>query len=253
MFSRTTCPMMPVASVRSGVERQASKSLASSRMINAVFSVTVFMQGSLGVSSQAAADRRAAPRSLSGVTIPEDMIKRHLDSLLGNSDPGDSLHHLHVVAADKGATGPLGVVSESALGVYVYAIAYDKASADSRWPNAEAFIRDTIKAAYIDHAKEGRVILFAGMSAEIWGIERGKNDALSERLLAAGRLQEHPNAVEATYVYAACRDGRRWRGTRYLTGPKAGTTDVEVIVGPQFPGESALPMAPWVRHLVGLD
>ncbi len=58
--------------------------------------------------------------------------------------------------------------------------------------------------------------------------------------------------VEATILYGACRDGRRWKGVRFLTGPKAGTTkDVELLVGQPSPDE-AFGAANLLRKLVGM-
>lgn len=75
------------------------------------------------------------------------------------------------------------------------------------------------------------------------------------RLLHAERkLQEHPKAVEATELYAACRDGRRWIGRHILTGPMAGTVGGPLVgLGPLVDGEKRFPYQRLIRRAVGID
>jgi hypothetical protein len=181
------------------------------------------------------------------VTIPEEMIMAHLDTLLTSSEPGASMHHLHVVAAPTGAVGPLGVPDEKQLAVKVYAIAPDGDV------EVERFIAKVIMAAAVEASEEGAVPLFAGMSQEVWTVH--PMDELGRRLAGQGRLHEHPDAAELTIVYGASRDGRRWRGRRWLTGPRAGTTEnVDLLVGRPHPHEGyGVVGAALVRRLVGIQ
>jgi hypothetical protein len=159
------------------------------------------------------------------VTIADDMITDYLSSLLGTSSPGDTMHHLLVVAADPGRPRtPLGLVEPDALKATLYAIAQDDTV------DAQQFIGKVIIGAAVDAHRAGLVIHFAGLALEaytVWlpndGDEAAEN--LARRLSADHKLEEHPSAVEMTKLYAACSDGRRWLGSHALTGPPAGKID----------------------------
>lgn len=155
--------------------------------------------------------------------IAEDDITRYIDILFGHSEPGAALHHLLVAAADPGDVDAFGMPKSM---VSMYAIA-----PDSNEP--EQFIGKAIISAGIDAYKAGRVILFAGFAKEVNVVDTRTADEATEnrarRMQAEGKLSEHPAAVEATWLYAACRDGRRWVGNHFLTGAKAGT-----IIGPDI-------------------
>lgn len=72
--------------------------------------------------------------------------------------------------------------------------------------------------------------MFAALAFEMWMV--APMDELARRLHREHRMNEHPDVMELTGVYGACRDGRRWRGRHWLTGPKAGTTDhVDLLSG----------------------
>lgn len=191
------------------------------------------------------------------MSIPEELIMSHLDSLLSSSEPGAEIQHLHTVAAPRGAVGPFGLVDESKLEACVYAIVPDDTPAKTM-----AFVRQAIATAAIQHYKKKQDVLFAGLSHEFFMVEipLGKVDvewdAEMTRLQREGKLHTHPDAVEMTTVYAACRDGRRWQSLRYLTGPKAGQTKaVDMFVGRIYHEEEGftLPTSPLVRKLVGLN
>lgn len=179
----------------------------------------------------------------------------HLDWLLTSSQPGTMLQHLLVVAAPRASVGPLGLVDESKLEVTMYGIIPDESS------NATmTLVRSTIGAAAVSHEGADELVLFAGLSHEVWGVsapvsENPEQIEEYQRYHREGRLSEHPDAVEQTLVYAACRDGRRWRGMRYLTGPKAGETfAVDFFVGREVQAEGFnSSTAPLVRRLVGLN
>jgi hypothetical protein len=180
--------------------------------------------------------------------IPEEMIIQHLESLLSSSEPDASLHHLHIVAAGPDAVGPLGLVDESKLEAMICAIAPDETV------DVVEFISRTIVAMAIDLSSKDKTVLFAGLSQEVWVVESPHWEEEAVRLHAAGKLHTHPNAVEVTIIYAACSDGRRWRGRRYLTGPKAGqTADVQLLAGQPAHNESqGVPVAPMIRKMVGI-
>ena len=186
------------------------------------------------------------------MTISEETIMFHLDLLLANSEPGAALHHLHVIAAPAGAVTPLGLPDPAALAVTVYAIAVT----DDVNVTVEEFVAKVIATAAVEAAKKDQSILFAGLAQEAWVVVKrdGKFDDLAMRLQSQGRLSEHPDASEVTVVYGACRDGRRWRGRRWLTGPKAGTTErADLLVGRPNPYESqGIAGAHLVRRLVGI-
>lgn len=179
------------------------------------------------------------------VTIPEELIMRHLDALMTDSEPGDRLHHLHVVSAPAGAIGPLGLPAESQLKTTIYAIA------PTEDVDAEEFITTVILAAAAETRRDGTLALFAALNQQVWAVR--PMDDLGRRLLRAGRLFEHPNVADLTVVYAACRDGRRWRGQRWLTGPRAGTSEhVDLLVGQPAQDEGVGLASAALRRLVGI-
>jgi hypothetical protein len=183
------------------------------------------------------------------VSIPEETIMKHLDSLLTSSEPGDILHHLHVLFAADGAVGPFGIPTEEQLQLHVYAIAPVGPDVEP-----EEFVLKSMAAAGVQHRSRGEKILFAAMNQEMWEVGREDFDDHARDLLKQGRLEDHPDSVEVTVVYAVARDGRRWLGRRWLTGPKAGQTgDLDLIVGAPRASEAfGLPFATVLRRLVGM-
>lgn len=183
------------------------------------------------------------------MTISEEDITWHLNFLLEQADPGDSLHHLIVMADEAvGERGPLGLPAGPKLAVSFHAIA-----ANNPNETLELFVAKVIATAAIDHATNNKKVLFAALSQEVWMVE--DPDEATRKLLDSGelRVSDHPDAQEATVVYGACRDGRRWRSRRWVTGPKAGQTgDVDILVGPvrgpEFFGHSAGML---LRRMVG--
>jgi hypothetical protein len=181
--------------------------------------------------------------------ISEDRIMQQLDMLLSTSEPGNSPNHLHVLSVPQSAFGPLGLPDEAQLKFDVYAIA---AAGGEDTP--EQFTGKVIMAAAIKCSQQGEVVVLAGMSQEMWHVESASWDEEAVRLQAEGRLDEHPDVVELTIVYGVCCDGRRWRGRRWLTGPKAGQTeDVELLVGQPRRGESrGIAVEALLRRLAGM-
>lgn len=179
------------------------------------------------------------------MSISDERIMGGLDWLLTHAEPGSVLDHLLVVSAPRAAIGPLGLVDDDKAEGSVYAIGL------TRDVDEEQFIAKTIVASGIDLTKRGHVILWAGLSKELVTVQNMDDHA--RRLLAESRLEEHPRAVEVTVVYAACRDGRRWRGRRWLTGPQAGQSeDAVMLIGPPDLQEQA-GQPTLVRRLVGLS
>lgn len=183
--------------------------------------------------------------------IPEEMIMRHLDMLLTGSEPGATLHHLHVVAAPRGAIGPLGMPDPDKLHTSVYAIA------PTEDVNVNEFVTKVVRMAGVEAFRHAAVPLFAAMAWEAWAVISTPGtgrDALADELLRANRLPDHPTAAEVTMTYGVCRDGRRWHGRRWLTGPKAGTSeDISLLVGRPAAGEGyGIPAARAMRALVGV-
>lgn len=179
--------------------------------------------------------------------LSEETLMRHLNSLLSSSEQGDMIHHLHVVSAPADAVGPLGTIDEAKIHSAVYAIV------PTGDVDPEMFTAQVIVMAGVEEVKRNARVLFAGLSQEMVTVSDG--DDLARDLRRRGKLSEHPRAVEATVLYAAARDGRRWRGIRWLTGERAGTTDkVDIIVGKVTPQEgSGVRAAELVRRLVGID
>lgn len=170
------------------------------------------------------------------MTITEDAITGYLSTMLKFSDPGDTMHHLLAVAADRDAGGPLGVIDDAKLSATMYAIAPDDTV------DAETFVRQVVTGAAIEAYKAKQVIHFAILTIETYmvlGVEHDEVKAnLARRLEADKKLQEHPDVAEVTLLYGAARDGRRWDGRRILTGPRAGHQDgPDVIVGGLQPDE----------------
>jgi hypothetical protein len=181
------------------------------------------------------------------VTIPEEDITRHLNYLLEQADPGDSMHHLIVVADENyGKVGPLGLPAEPKPSVSFFMLA-----ADQSVEPVEVFIAKAIAGVALDHTSRGETIVFAALSQEVWAIE--DPDEADHKQIAAGRLNENPDAAEATFVYGASRDGRRWHSRRWVSGPKAGQTeDVDIITGPVVgPEMFGLRTGVLMRRLVG--
>lgn len=161
------------------------------------------------------------------MTITDDLITSYLEVVFGRSSPGDALHHLLVAAAKPGRS-PLGLVDADKLEVYMYAIAPDRTVED-----VDQFIAKVFMSAAIEAHQGGRAIHFAALAIEGYVPLIAEDDEAAEnlarRLKAEDKLNEHPSAVEATRLYAACSDGRRWSGQHILTGPAAGT-----IIGPDL-------------------
>lgn len=181
--------------------------------------------------------------------IPEDMITRHLNMLLHDSEPGAEMQYLHVVSTPNGAaSGPFGIPEESKLEVVIAAIVPDVPT-PQEVPN---WIRKACVGIYAKHVNEGKTIMFAAVGQEVW---TAANDELCRKLQAGGSLSEHPEAAEVTIVYGACRDGRRWRGYRYLTGPNASqTAEIQMLIGPSQPTETlGIIAAPIIHRMVGID
>ena len=183
------------------------------------------------------------------MSIPEEMIMQHMDMLLNSSKPGAELQYLHVISAGKNAArGPLGMPGKSALEAMICAIVPDTPTPQE----VPAWIRKACAGIYAEHINEGKTIMFAATGQEVW-VAPVRNER-ERRLRAEGRLDEHPEAIEATIVYGAARDGRRWRGMRYLTGPNAGEkVAVDTLVGRIQRSETAgIVAAPVILKMVGL-
>ncbi|MET0701690.1 MAG: hypothetical protein ABWY93_18725 [Mycobacterium sp.] len=183
------------------------------------------------------------------MTIAEETIMQHLNSLLSQSEPGAILHHMHVVSAPPDAIGPLGLPAQDQLHTDIYALAPEGQV------DVDEFVSKVMFKAHADATKEGHRILFVALAQEMWFVHSQALDEHAKELLEQGRLQEHPAAQEVTVLYAACRDGRRWYGRHVLTGPQAGEKlNVELLVGRPSPREAlGIAGARLVRGLVGLQ
>lgn len=187
------------------------------------------------------------------MSIPEDMIIDSLNTLLSHSEPGDDMQYLHIISAPADAAfGPLGVADESQLEEVICGIVPDTPTP----LQAPDHIRKAIAAMAAQQEADGKTVMFAAASHEVGAVDSLTNhdDDLAKQLQREGRLHKHPNAAELTIVYAACRDGRRWRGSRYLTGPRASETiEPNMIVGPIRTREtSGIIAAGGILRMVGL-
>lgn len=153
--------------------------------------------------------------------IPDDLVGEYLATLFGRSEPGDRLHHLLLATAEPDGHTALGLPDPARHRVTFYAIAPDGGDED-----AELFVAKTITAAVVHAREAGATAYFAGLAMEVHAVVDDGNEVtenLARRLHADRKLAEHPSVCEMTWLYAACRDGRRWTGQHYLAGPKAGT------------------------------
>jgi hypothetical protein len=151
--------------------------------------------------------------------IPEEVIDGYLGNLLGTSEPGQTIHHLLLATADPADLTALGFPEPDKLEVSIYAIA------PTGDVNADRFVAQTIAAAVTETQRSGAMVYFAGLAMEVHAVIADGSEVtenLARRLQADRKLEEHPGVVEVTFLYAACRDGRRWTGRHVLTGPKAG-------------------------------
>ena len=157
--------------------------------------------------------------------IADEAIEKWLRNLFGRSQPGDEIHNLLVATAAAADLNALGLPPRDKLHVTFYAIAPVATDGDQYVAQA---IRDVIA-----EAKHKAVLpYFAGLAMEVHSVEDDGDEVtqnLARRLGADRRLPEHPRVVEVTWLYAACRDGRRWTGVHILTGRHAGK-----IVGPRL-------------------
>jgi hypothetical protein len=157
--------------------------------------------------------------------IPQDQIGTYLDALFGRSSPGQALHHALIAAAGPDDMTPLGAVDPDKLHTSFVTLA--PVGADI---NAETFVEQNLRRALTETRRAGRQAVFVGLAMELVMVAADGNpvtEDLARLLTDDRRLHEHPAAHEITHLFAACRDGRRWTGEHYVTGPRAGT-----IIGP---------------------
>lgn len=182
--------------------------------------------------------------------IPDDVIIRYLDTLLGHSKPGQTIHHMLLAATEPGSRTALGLPDPDRLKTTMFAIA------PAGPEGVDEFISRTILAGIAEMHQRQAVIHFAGLAMEGW-VVRGDGDEVTEnrarRLHADRRLHEHAAAVEETRLYAASRDGRRWTGRHVLTGPQAGTVTGPTLHSSKLaePEPGAPPWAHFILLAVG--
>lgn len=182
--------------------------------------------------------------------IPDATIEKYLGSLFGVSEPGQNFHHLLLArGAERGAIGALGLPDPDKLEVRWYAIA------PTDEVDAELFVNQTIAVAAMEAQANEAVIYFAGLAMEVYAVDDDGTEVtenLARRLKNDRKLQEHPGAVEVTRLYAACRDGRRWTGEHYLTGPQAGAISGPTVRTGRLTAEESGFDRRLIRHAVGL-
>ncbi len=182
--------------------------------------------------------------------IPDEKINDLLHVYFGESTPGDELHHLVLATTAPDEVNALGLPDPDKMRMSVFAIAPVGSEEDPG-----RFVAKSIIGATVEMAQRRHVVHFAVLTMEIHTIPKDGNEVTenrARRMSADNVLHEHPDAVEATQLYAACRDGRRWHGQHILTGPHAGTViGPELLHGPITDDEDAL----WprlVRQAVGI-
>lgn len=104
--------------------------------------------------------------------------------------------------------GPLGTVDPDKVRSAGYMIAPVDVA-------AEQYVADQLVRIRIETLGRRERVLFAAMSQETWELD--PLDDLGRRLLAKGRLFEHPDVVEVSLVYGVAADGRRLY--QYFCGP----------------------------------
>jgi hypothetical protein len=172
-----------------------------------------------------------------------DNVINGIFRMFGDSKPGDSIHNLIVVAADRSGK----------FHTSVYAIVHTP-DTTLGW-----LLSSTFNMAANSTAKDGHTTVFAMLSLEInttkfpQGIDEA-SVAERERQLqmrAQHRLDEHEHSREVTMMYSAAADGRRWTGWYEITGPNAGSkTGPTELTGPVTKQEIGLQHR-LVRRLVG--
>lgn len=180
--------------------------------------------------------------------LPDDAIDCYLNSMFGKSEPGDSLHHLLVVSAKPEDRNAVGAYDEDKVHVTFCAI-----EPDSKVDPTQ-FAMETLMAVVIkEKSEEGRRPIFVALSQEVHIVAGHGPDERAAQLLRERRLSEHPDSFEATCLYAACQDGRRWVGTHFLTGQQAGTVAGPYVrLGSLAPDEAGFEREV-VRRVVGIS
>jgi hypothetical protein len=171
-------------------------------------------------------------------------LQNVVESLFGNSEPGAAIHHLALVQRLPNA---LGLPAPHTM---LYAIAPVGPEVDP-----EEFIALTIARACREATAKGPV-WGAVLALELNSVQVPRNDEVAEnrarRMRGDHQLHTHPGCYEATWLYAACADGRRWWGLHRLTGPQAGSiTGPLQLQGPPQDGDR-MPHARTLRAVVGL-
>jgi hypothetical protein len=180
--------------------------------------------------------------------ISDETIEKYLSALFGNSDPGQTTHHM--LTATIGRT-PLGLLdTDSEPHVQWLAIAPDN-------PDVDNLVAQTIMMVAGEAVRDKRVMVFAGLAMEQLAVDLEDADEadrrLAQRLMADGELLfKHPKAFEATRLYAVCHDGRRWAGEHYLTGRRAGEVDGPRLLTGALTRTDAGTVRRMIRVLVGL-
>ncbi len=182
--------------------------------------------------------------------IPKELVDEYLGVLFGNSEPGQTMHHMLVAVAESAAGSALGFLRADKLEVWMFAIAVVGPD------RVEEFIAKTIADATEAARVQGKVPYFVGLTLERHLVVFADRDEVTEnrarRMVADQQLHEHPEAVEVTQLYAASRDGRRWSGVHFLTGEQAGKMAGPFLrEGPIAAEEDATPQR-LVRAMVGL-
>lgn len=161
-----------------------------------------------------------------------------------------------LACAPPNGFGPLGLPDESKLDVSVYGLAPTfRDDGTNHTHDVQAFTARVIAAAAAEHRAKRNTPLFVGLAQEMFMLHADYMDERARALQDKGHLHEHPDAVEATFIYAAASDGRRWRGRHFLTGARAEEPPVlDLIVGrPRRNEGNGIGVAPHLRRLVGIS
>lgn len=176
--------------------------------------------------------------------IPDETIEHFIKVMgFGEAEPGAALHHLLIATSRPEDLTPLGQPDRDELAVDFSVIA-PVGNVDS-----EDLVHATIIQAGGRLREAGRTVRFAALTMEV---NLAPYDDQARKLDRTRSVSKHPKAYEATILYAACDDGRRWHGTHYVTGPRAGQTDEPTAHDGHVRADEQRTQHRLIRALVGL-
>lgn len=179
--------------------------------------------------------------------IPQDLIDKCLRQLLDNPSPGDTLHTMVVVTEDPAERARLGFIDPDKLDVDVWMLNPCRAM------SPDQLFSDTAKRIVVQTILEKRLLHFAGLGVVGEMLATPIPEGVNADDVPPVDPRGHPDAVQAVVLLAACRDGRRWSGWRFLDGPQAGKqAGPELHATKRLASPERVSVAKIVRSMVGL-